>query len=138
MDYEKDYGKMVDRLYMSLPKEALQKERFELMPAESIIEGNKTIVRNFSQIAKQVRREEQHIAKFLTKELGAQINVEEGRLIINTRFSNHQVNRAFLAYTKQYVLCSVCGKPDTHFEERQGVKVLICSACGAQNAIKKL
>ena len=133
-----EYEKMLERLYLSRPKEALMKERFELLEPEVLQQGNKTIVKNFAAVLKQVRREQVHLLKFLTKEFATPANTEEGRLLINTRLSKVQITNAFQSYLKQYVLCSVCGKPDTHFEDRQGIKVLKCEACGAHSAIKKL
>ena len=133
-----EYEKMLDRLYLSLPKEALMKERFELTEPDSFIQGNKTIVKNLAAILKQIRREPAHFLKFFTKELATPANIEEGRLIINTKLGKIQVVNVFQSYVKQYVLCGTCGKPDTHFEDRQGIKELKCEACGAHTAIKKL
>ncbi|MFH0714222.1 MAG: translation initiation factor IF-2 subunit beta [Candidatus Diapherotrites archaeon] len=133
-----EYEKMLDRLYLSLPKEAMSKERFEVPLAESFIQGNKTIVRNLQTIVKSFRREEGHMVKFLTKELGAPMNVEEGRLFINSKFGQIQIQKAIQEYANQYVLCHECKKPDTVFSEKQGVKVLKCTACGAVSAIKRL
>lgn len=132
------YEKLLDRLYLSLPPAALQKERFELLEADSMIQGQKTIIKNFSQIVKQLRRELPHVMKFLTKELATPNNLEEGRLVVSGKFPRYQVQNAMMAYTKQYVLCGTCGKPDTHFEEREGIKVIKCEACGAHTAIRKL
>ena len=129
---------MLDRLYLSLPKEATMKERFELLEADSFVQGKRTIVRNFLAIAKQLNREVNHMVKFLTKELAAPMNVEEGRLIINSKFFKVQIVQAIQEYAKQYVLCRECGKPDTTITDRQGVKILKCTACGATSAIKKI
>lgn len=133
-----DYDKMLDRLYMLIPKEALMKERFEMMEPDSFIQGNKTIVKNFSAILKQLRREQPMMLKFLTKELATPASVDEGRLLLSTKLSRSQVMAAFQSFVKQYVLCGTCGKPDTHFEERQGIKVLKCEACGAYTAVRKM
>lgn len=129
---------MLDRLYMLVPKEALMKERFEMTEPDSFIQGNKTVVKNFGVILKQIRREQRHLQKFLTKELATPAGVEEGRLVLGTKLSRTQVINAFQNYAKQYVLCGTCGKPDTHFEDVQGIKVLKCEACGARTAIKKI
>lgn len=132
------YEKLLDRLYMSLPPAALQKERFEIMEADSMIQGQKTLVKNFAAIIKHLRREQNHAMKFFTKELASPNSIEEGRLVISGKFNRMQINNAMMSYTKQYVLCSVCGKPDTHFEEHEGVKVIKCEACGAHTPLRKL
>ena len=133
-----DYEKMLDRLYMLVPKEALMKERFEMIEPDSFIQGNKTVVKNFSVILKQIRREQQHVMKFLTKELATPAGFSEGRLVLGTKLSRTQVLSAFQNYVKQYVLCGTCGKPDTHFEDRQGIKALKCEACGAFTSVRKI
>ena len=133
-----DYEKMLDRLYMSLPKQTLEKARFEIPLVDSFIQGNRTIVKNFSAIVKTVRREEKHFLKFLTKEIASPAAAEEGRLIITGKFSQPQLQKVIVAYVETFVLCPECKKPDTKIVEQQGVKMLKCEACGAISPIKKL
>ena len=132
------YEKMLDRLYLSLPKQALTKERFEVPAIESYIQGSKTIIKNFSSILKLINREEKHILKFITKEIGTACSTSEGRLILNGKFSEKHVTELIHSYIKQYVLCSECNRPDTKFTERHGVKMLKCEACGAINPVRHL
>lgn len=129
---------MLDRLYMSLPKQALSKERFELPKIESHIEGTKTIVTNFASIIKLIHRDEKHLMKFVSKESAVPSFVSGGRLILNGKFSQQQAEELIHSYIKQFVLCRECGKPDTKFTEMQGVKMMKCEACGALNPVKHL
>ena len=76
-----EYDKMLDRLYENLPKHSLSKERFEMPTAESFIQGNKTIVKNFSAILKKISRNEKHLFKYIAKETATSATVIEGRLI---------------------------------------------------------
>ena len=46
------------------------------------------------------------------------------------------LNRLIEQYTKLYVLCSVCNKPDTIIEREGKKQILKCSACGARAEIK--
>ena len=133
-----NYEKMLDRLYLSLPKEALTKERFTMPTIDSLIQGNKTIIRNFGQVLKTINRKEKHLFKFIIKETGTAATISEGNLILNGKFSQQQVNNLFEAYIKRYVLCHECRRPDTHFIEQQGVKMLKCEACGAISPVKRL
>ncbi len=133
-----NYDKMLDRLYLSLPKGALTKERFEMPSVDSIIQGNKTIIRNFGQVIKTINRKERHLFKFITKETGTAATISEGTLILNGKFSQQQVNKLFEYYIKRYVLCQECSRPDTHFIEQHGVKMLKCEACGAISPVKRL
>lgn len=133
-----DYEKMLDRLYMSLPEKTVSKERFELPQLDSSIQGKKTIVRNFSQAIKSVKRDEKHFYKYLTKEIATAAAIDEGKLTLTGKFTPDVINKLFLAYLKEYVLCHECGKPDTEIIERSGVKTLKCTACGALTPLKKI
>jgi translation initiation factor 2 subunit 2 len=133
-----EYQKMLDRLYLSLPKQTLEKARFEIPEFESFIQGNRTIVKNFAAVLKIIRREEKHFLKFLTKELATPGSMEEGRLILNGKFLQPQLQSLLKSYVETYVLCHECKKPDTKIAEEQGVKMLKCEACGAFSPIRKL
>jgi len=133
-----DYEKMLTRARMLLPKKVLEKRRFEMPKADSIIQGNRTIFRNFSEIAKIIRRDEKHFFKFITKELAVAGSIEGGRLILNGKFTNYQIQKVVESYINTYVLCPECKRPDTHFIEEHGIKMLKCEACGAISPIKKL
>jgi len=133
-----EYDKMLERAYLSLPKEALTKERFQMPLVDSMIQGHKTFVRNFDQILKAIERSEDHVCKFITKEVATAVAVDKGKMVINGKFGMIQVSKMFESYLKQYVLCHECGKPDTHIEDQQGVKMLKCQACGARSPVKKL
>ncbi len=135
---EMDYDKMVDRLYMGLPDKSKSGERFEMPTAESLVQGSKTIVKNYLQIVKQVNANERHLLKFITKETGTSAGVKEERLYLNRKMGSHQVQKIFEDYIKQFILCPECGKPDTKAVEKSGVKMLKCEACGALSAVKGL
>lgn len=129
---------MLDRLYEKLPKEALSRERFEIPEADCFLQGNKTILKNFSQIMKAFNRDEKHFYKFVTKELAVPAAVEEGRLLLNSKFSKKQIDSLIESYAKQFVLCHECGKPDTKIVEEHGAKMLKCEACGAVSPVRRL
>jgi len=129
---------MLEKAYASLPEKTLTRERFEIPKLESFIQGNKTIVKNFGSTLKLINREERHVLKFLAKESATSTNLEEGRLVINGKFSEQQVNDLFSSYLNKFVLCHECKKPDTHFVEKHGVRMLKCEACGALSPTKGL
>ncbi len=133
-----EYDKMLDRAYMSLPKETLTKERFQMPAVDSMIQGTKTFVRNFDQIIKAIERPEEHVCKFITKEVATAVSVDKGKLVINGKFGMIQVSKIFDSYVSQYVLCHECGKPDTTIADEHGVKTLKCQACGARSPVRKL
>ncbi len=131
-----EYEKMLDRLYMTLPKEALSKERFEMPIVDSFNQGQKTVIKNFSAILKTMRRDEKQFLKWLTKEIAVPANTEENRLILGGKFSQNQLQQAIETFIKNFVLCKECNRPDTKIVDRQGVKMLHCEACGALQPVK--
>jgi len=133
-----EYEKMLSRLYGSLPEKTTSKERFELPKLESNIQGKKTIIRNFSQALKSIKRDEKHFYKFLTRETATAATIEDGKLVLNGKFYPDNIGRLFDNYLKEYVLCHECGKPDTDIIDRNSVKVLKCTACGALSPIKRI
>jgi translation initiation factor 2 subunit 2 len=130
------YEEMLDRAYLSLPKKALEHERFEIPKAESIIQGKKTVVKNFNNLLKELRRDEKHFLKFLTKETGAPVTKNGNTLTIGGKVGAIQLNKTIKNYFSQYILCSECGKPDTKIISQQGTKVMKCEACGAITPVK--
>lgn len=133
-----EYEKMLDRLYLSLPAQTKTKERFEMPEITSHIQGPKTFIKNASAILKAIHREENHLVKFITKELGTPTTAAEGRIIITGKFSEKKITDTVINYIKTYVLCKECKKPDTKFIEINNIKMMKCEACGAVTPIKQL
>jgi len=132
-----EYDQMLDRLYMQLPQKEKGGERFEIPKLDSYLQGHKTVVKQFTQAMKAVGRDEKHVLKFITKELGTAATVSEGRLVLNGKFFAEQINKMFTNYVKIFVLCPECNRPDTKFSDQHGVKMLKCEACGALSPIRK-
>jgi len=129
---------MLSRLYMSLPEKTVAKERFEIPQFDSSVQGKKTIIRNYSQVLKTIKRDEKHFYKYFTKETATSAAIEDGKLTMTGKFYPDVINKLFMGYVNEYVLCHECKKPDTQIIERSGVKVLKCTACGALSPIKKI
>ncbi|MDO8625514.1 MAG: translation initiation factor IF-2 subunit beta [Candidatus Diapherotrites archaeon] len=133
-----EYEKLLDRLYLSLPPAALQKERFEMPRVDTFVEGTKTLIKNFSALAKLVRRNEKELYKWFTKEFAVPAVITGDRLVLNGKFFGNQLQKSFESYVNGFVLCHECKKPDTHYVEQSGVRILKCEACGAITAIKTI
>lgn len=134
-----DYEKSLDRLYTSLPESTKKHDRFVMPEADSFMQGNKTIVKNFSLILKTVSRDQKHLFKYLVKETATSASIDENnRLVLNGKFSREQVNKLIESYISQFLLCPECKRPDTTVVEKQGVRMLKCEACGALSSVKGL
>jgi translation initiation factor 2 subunit 2 len=135
---DEEYLKLLDRAFSKAPELSAEKSDFVIPPVESMIQGNRTTIRNIMQISDKARREPNTIAKYLSKELSVPVNYEEQRLILNGRFSNEDLNRIIRRYFEVYVICRECHKPDTHLESgsNRGMFTLVCEACGAHYGVK--
>ena len=126
-----DYKELLDKLYKKV-KPIVASERFEIPKAKGHVEGNRTIITNFSQIADVLRRPKEHIAKYLSKELAALGIIEGERLVLNRKLSSGQLNDKFQAYADEFVICKECKKPDTELIKQNRLTLLHCLACGAK------
>ncbi len=110
-------------------------ERFEIKKVVGHHEGGKTIISNFIQVSTCLRRNPEHFAKFLFKELAAPGEIAGDRLIMTRKVSSQHVNEKIEKYAKEYVLCPNCKKPDTEIINEAGKKYLRCLACGNKKEI---
>lgn len=128
-----NYEKMLEHGIKNLPKISIKKERFEMPKVQGHIEGNKTIINNFLQIADQLRRKPEHLLKFLQRELATPGILKEGRLILGRKIGSAQINEKIEKYAKIFVICSECGKPDTQLIKEGQIQMVKCTVCGARH-----
>ena len=132
-----DYKKMLEEARKSLPEAVFIKERFEIPKVLGHIQGNKTIVTNFLQIASTLRREADHLLKFVLKELATPGEIKKsGALILGTKVPASRINEKIRQYANEFVLCFECGKPDTQIVREGELNYMKCTACGAKNFVK--
>jgi len=132
-----EYEKLLEKAYSLLPEKATKKERFEIPVVESIVQGSKTIIKNFEAIALTLRRKPYEVSKYLARELAVPISVEGQRLVLQGKFYDRVLNEKIKNYTETYVICKECKKPDTKLTEMgRGVRMLVCEACGARSPVR--
>ncbi|MBM3232831.1 translation initiation factor IF-2 subunit beta [Candidatus Pacearchaeota archaeon] len=112
-------------------------ERFEIPKVAGIISGKSTIITNITTIANYLRRPVEHLAKFLQRSLATPGKLDGERLILNTKLNSQKVIEKIQIYSKEFVLCNECGKPDTEIISDKGIKSKHCLACGAKSSIKQ-
>lgn len=134
---EDEYLKLLDRAFEKAPELVTANIDFVIPKADSFIEGSKTIIKNIAVISDKARRNKSDIARYLSKELAASVNVDEQRLTISGKFSGDELDKRIRKYFETYVICKECGKPDTHLESSgRGMFQLVCEACGARYGVK--
>ena len=60
-----DYEKLLKKARKELPESVLKTERFEIPKVKGHLEGNKTIISNFEQIANALGRPIEHLLKYV-------------------------------------------------------------------------
>jgi translation initiation factor 2 subunit 2 len=138
MPQDYNYERLLDRAFASVPELANENVDFKIPEADSIVQGNKTILRNFSQIADVARRDPADIAKYLSKEFAAPTSTDDQKLTISAKVQQQVLNERIRKYFEVYVICRECRKPDTRIEETsRGYVTIVCEACGARYTITR-
>ena len=134
---EADYNKLLDELFDKLPKKKVSNSRFEVPPADTVVAGSKTTIKNFDAICSYVRHKPADVAKYLLKELAVPGVVDGGKLVIQGKFSQRSVADRLNRYVTSRVLCKECGKPDTSLTPvERNVYSMQCEACGARSTVR--
>ncbi|RJQ20790.1 translation initiation factor IF-2 subunit beta [Candidatus Woesearchaeota archaeon] len=132
-----DYESMLKRARERMPESVFEKERFEIPKVRGHLEGNKTIITNFQQVAGTLRRPLDHLLKYVLKELAAPGEImRSGLLVLGAKIPAGRINEKIRQYALEFVLCADCGKPDTEIVREGDFNFLKCSACGAKHPVK--
>lgn len=131
-----EYKDMLKRARENLPEFVFDKERFEIPKVKGHIQGTRTVISNFGQIASLLRRDVRHLLKFILKELATPGELKGQTVMIGRKISASMINEKIKKYADEFVLCPDCGKPDTSIIEEDGVSHLRCTACGAKHPVK--
>jgi len=130
------YEKLLDQAYKNLKPIKDSRERFEIPKVEGHIEGTKTILTNLSQVASYLRRDQEHLLKFLLKELATSGAIKNNRVVLQRKISSQKINEKIQDYAKEFVICSQCGKPDTELKKEKTYAFIHCLACGAKHSVR--
>ena len=132
-----EYDVLLKRAREQLPEAVFEKERFEIPKVLGHFEGNKTVISNFQQVAGTLRRDVDHLLKYLLKELATPGEIaKSGLLVLGAKIPASRINEKIRQYAHDFVLCPACGKPDTELKKEGGFLVLRCSACGHKQNVK--
>jgi len=132
-----DYEKLLERAREGLEDVMQNAERFNPPEPEILQEGSKkTIIRNFSEIVDALRRDENHLYKFLLQELGTAGSIDKRRLVLQGRVPAKKINERIKLYIDTFIVCQECNRPDTSFLRTGRTLNLHCEACGAKRPIR--
>lgn len=130
------YEQLLDYAYKKVKVVEQSTERFDIPKVAGSIEGKTTVISNITEIAGYLRRPVEHLAKFLQQQLAAPGKIDNNRLILMTKVNSTKINEKIQDYTKEFVLCNECKKPDTEIVSEKGIKFKHCLACGAKSPVR--
>ena len=134
-----EYEALLDKAYEELPENVKHHtSRFEVPAAVVNIEGNRTIIENFKDISDALNRDPNHLLKFILREVATAGTLEGRRVVLQGRFTPYLIANKMKKYIKEYVICPVCGSPDTKIIKKGRFHFLKCEACGAETPIAHL
>ena len=132
-----EYKELLKDVRKELPKHVLQKERFEIPNVKGHIQGSRTVISNFLQIASALGRKPEEMLKFVLRELATPGEIKKsGSVIVGSKVPASRINEKIKLYADTYVFCSECSKPDTKIGKEGNFSFLKCTACGARHVIK--
>jgi len=127
---------MLKKARKELPEIISKKERFEIPKVIGHIQGNKTIISNFNQIADVIQRNPEHLLKYILKELATPGDLKSTGLLIGSKVSAVRINEKIKQYVDIFVMCPECTRPDTKLVKEGNITYLECLACGARHPVK--
>ncbi|ELY51967.1 MULTISPECIES: translation initiation factor IF-2 subunit beta [Natronorubrum] len=132
-----DYDSSLDRAMEDVPDIGGDEQRLKIPDAQTQKDGAFTRFTNLDDIADVLSREDEHLHRFIQREMGTSGKLEDGRGRYNGTFSEKDFNAAVDAYVDEYVLCTECGLPDTRLVREDRTPMLRCDACGAFRPVTK-
>lgn len=100
-----------------------------------IKKNNKTYLLNLDKISESLNRTDEDLIKFFSYTLGVHCNKKDG--CINGKFDADQLQEVLQKYITDYVLCKVCGNPETKYVLTKKTVTLDCSACGGSAELQE-
>ena len=133
-----DYEKLLDAAREKIPKEVSETGRFELPKFDSFVQGNQTLIKNFTEVARTLGRDQDHLMKFVLGAAGTSGELSGPRLTFQGQRNTEFLNSKLEEYINEFVLCRQCNKPDTELRAEEGVMRIKCKACGAKYTVRKI
>lgn len=131
-----DYEAMLDRAKEILPDESAETSRFEVPKVKGHLEGSRTVINNWTQIASTLGRKPDHLLKYIQKELATPGEIIKDSVVFGSKIPAAKINEKLKQYTDEFVFCRTCGKPETKLTKEAGVSFVTCQACGAKNSVQ--
>lgn len=125
-----DYSEMLSDARNQIPEPEEAKDRFQVPDVSGRIEGGRTIITNFGEIADVLRREPSHLLKFLNRACATRGKIDGKTAELERRLRPDQLNEKIQEYRNRFVTCPSCEKADTVLNKDGTDYEMKCQACG--------
>ncbi len=132
-----NYQELLDKGYENIPDNVKKLSRFEIPKVQIRIEAKNTYITNFNKIINTLNRDRKHFIVEFLKKVGTMGEMRGQHLFLKGVYKEQVLNRIIELYSKTFVLCKICNKPDTEIQREGKKKFLKCTACGAHEEIKE-
>jgi len=129
------YESLLEEAYTKV-KPIKQAARFEIPKIEGHLQGSKTILTNLQQIASHLRRDINHLLKYLQRELATSGKIDGNRVVLQRKIPSGKINDKIASYVQEFVICRECKKPDTELQKQDRFMFVHCLACGAKHSVR--
>jgi len=134
-----EYRKLLERAYAQMPGGPVERtERLEVPRPRITIAGSRTIFHNFKDLCEAVNRKPEFCLRFFSRELATAGYFDGVRAIFQGVFGEDTIQRLIQIFLRDYVICPVCKRPDTHLVKERRIMFLVCDACGAKSPVRPL
>ena len=133
----RNYDELLEKAYEKIPDNVKKSSRFQIPKVEIRIEAKNTYITNFNKIINILNRDRKHFIGIFLKKAGTMGELRGQQLFLKGTYKEQVLDKLIEQYSKTYVLCRICNKPDTEIQ-REGKKLFLkCTACGAREEINE-
>lgn len=132
-----NYDELIDKAYEKIPDNVKKLSRFVIPKVELRNEAKYTYITNFNKIINSLMRDRKHFIGVFLKKVGTMGEIRGQQLFLKGIYKEKVLNRLIEQYSKTYVLCRICNKPDTDIQREGKKNYLKCTACGAREEIRE-
>ena len=133
----RNYDELLEKAYEKIPDNVKKSSRFQIPKVEIRIEAKNTYITNFNKIINILNRDKKHFIGIFLKKAGTMGELRGQQLFLKGTYKEKVLDKLIEQYSKTYVLCRICNKPDTEIQ-REGKKLFLkCTACGSREEINE-
>jgi len=132
-----NYDELIDKAFENIPDNVKKLSRYEVPKVQIRFEAKNTYITNFNKIINTLNRDRKHFIVGFLKKVGTMGEIRGQQLFLKGIYKEQVLNRLIELYSKTYVSCKICNKPDTDIQREGKKNYLKCTACGAREEIRE-